>query len=115
MRRNFEQDRLDELYAVARSRTSLRDIHIRQHFMERSFAEAGRYGFKRARWRGTERVRIQDYLIAAVQDIRLLVTHGKLKPAAAGKLGMAQGNRINAFFLLACFFGFDPVSPITVC
>jgi hypothetical protein len=59
--------------------------------MERSFAEAGRYGFKRARWRGTERVRIQDYLIAAVQNIRLLVTHGKPKPAAAGTVGRLNG------------------------
>jgi transposase len=87
VRRNFEQDKLDDLYTVARSQPSRRDIHIRQHFMERSFAEAGRYGFKRARWRGTERVRIQDYLIAAVQNIRLLVTHGKPKPVAAGTVG----------------------------
>jgi transposase len=91
VRRNFEQDKLDELYAAARSRPSCRDIRIRQHFMERSFAEAGRYGFKRARWRGTERVRIQDYLIAAVQNIRLLVTHGKPKPAAAGTVGRLNG------------------------
>ncbi len=55
--------------------------------MERSFAEACRYGFKRARWRGTDRVRIQDYLIDAVQNIRLLVTHGKPKPAAVGMVG----------------------------
>ena len=59
--------------------------------MERSFAEAGRYGFKRARWRGRERVRIQDYLIAAAQNIRLLVTHGKPKPAAAGTVGRLYG------------------------
>ncbi len=91
VRRNFEQDKLDDLYAIARSRPARRDIHIRQHFMERSFAEAGRYGFKRARWRGTERVRIQDFLIAAVQNIRLLVTHGKLKPAAAGTVGRFNG------------------------
>ena len=87
VKRNFEQDRLDKLYNVARSRSARRDICIRQHFMERSFAEAVRYGFKRAMWRGTQRVRIQDYLIAAVQNIRLLVTHGKLKPAAAGAVG----------------------------
>ncbi|MDT8367451.1 MAG: hypothetical protein RRA15_13375, partial [bacterium] len=65
---------------------------------------------KRARWRGTERVRMQDYLIAAIQNIRLLVTHGKLKPAAAGKVGTAQDRRINVLLLL----GFDPVQPITV-
>jgi transposase len=87
VRRNFEQDKLDGLFAAARSRPARRDICIRQHFMERSFAEAGRYGFKRARWRGAERVSIQDFLIAAAQNIRLLVTHGKPKPAAAGTVG----------------------------
>ena len=109
VRRNFEQDKLDELYAAARSRPARRDIRIRQHFMERSFAEAGRYGFKRARWRGRERVRIQDLLIAAVQNIRLLVTHGKLKPAAAGKVGIVEHNKGKALSLLntlwdLCFF-----------
>jgi hypothetical protein len=82
--------------------------------MEGSFAESGRYGFKRARWRGTERVRIQDYLIAAIQNIRLLVTHGKPKPAAAGKVGMVQGRRINALLLFARLFGFESDQPITV-
>jgi hypothetical protein len=81
--------------------------------MERSFAEAVRHGFKRARWRGTERVRIQDFLIAAVQNIRLLVTHGKLKPAAVGKVGMVYGKRVTALSLLARFFGLIPVQPIT--
>jgi len=103
VKRNFEQDKLDELYAVARSRPARRDIRIRQHFMERSFAEAGRYGFKRARWRGTERVSIQDYLIAAVQNIRLLVTHGKLKPAAAGKVGIIRNNKGRALSFLNVF------------
>lgn len=82
--------------------------------MEGSFAESGRYGFKRARWRGTERGRIQDYLIAAIQNIRLLVTHGKLKPAAVGKLGVAQGKRVSGPSFEARFFGLAPVQLITV-
>ena len=114
VRRNFEQDKLDDLYGIARSRPARRDIHIRQHFMERSFAEAGRYGFKRARWRGRERVAIQDYLIAAVQNIRLLVTHGKPKPAAAGTVGMAERKQNNALSSLARFWGFIPIIPTTV-
>ena len=40
---------------------------------------------------GSERVRIQDFLIAAAQNIRLLVTHGKPKPAAAGTVGSFNG------------------------
>ena len=113
VRRNFEQDKLDELYGIARSRPARRDIHIRQHFMERSFAEAGRYGFKRARWRSRERVAIQDYLIATVQNIRLLVTHGKLKPAAAGTVGMVKDRRISALSFIDHCFGFNPASTIT--
>jgi len=103
VKRNFEQDKLDKLYDVGRSRSARRDICIRQHFMERSFAEAVRYGFKRARWRGTERVRIQDYLIAAVQNIRLLVTHGKPKPAAAGMVGRLNGASKMIFSLREIF------------
>ena len=44
--------------------------------MERSFARAKRYGFDRARWRGLWRVRIQEYLIAAMQNIRVLIKYG---------------------------------------
>jgi len=57
---------------------------------------------------------MQDYLIAAVQNIRLLVTHGKLKPAAAGKVGLIQRVRVNALSFLARFFELIPVQPITV-
>ena len=45
--------------------------------MERSFAQASRYGFDRARWRRLWRVQIQEYLVAAVQNIRILTTHFK--------------------------------------
>ncbi|MDF1527379.1 MAG: hypothetical protein RRA15_13355 [bacterium] len=55
-----------------------------------------------------------DYLIAAVQNIRLLVTHGKPKPAAVGKVEMVQGRRINAFLLFARLFGLESDQLITV-
>ena len=45
--------------------------------MERSFAQASRFGFDRARWRRLWRVQIQEYLVAAVQNIRILTTHFK--------------------------------------
>jgi hypothetical protein len=35
-----------------------RDIKTRQHLMERSFAQAKRFGFDRARWRGLWRMKI---------------------------------------------------------
>jgi hypothetical protein len=43
--------------------------------MERCFAQGKRFGLKRSRWRGQWRVKIQDYLIAAAQNIELLVAH----------------------------------------
>ncbi len=66
----------------AQSRRAKRDIKVRQHFMERSFAQGKRYGLKRARWRGRWRVQIQDYLIAIVQNIELLIAHAGPKPRA---------------------------------
>ncbi len=45
--------------------------------MERSFARGTWYGFDRARWRRLWRVQIQEYLIAAIQNIDVLLRYGK--------------------------------------
>ena len=50
--------------------------------MERSFARATRYGYKRARWRRLWRVQIQQYLTASIQNIMVLLRHVK-EPATA--------------------------------
>jgi hypothetical protein len=45
--------------------------------MEGSFGDATRcHGFKRARWRGLQKQSIQDYLIAACQNLRILCSKG---------------------------------------
>ena len=80
LKRHERQEILDSLRTQAQSGSAKRDIQIRQHFMERSFAQGTRFGLKRARWRGQWRVQIQDYLIAVVQDIQLLVAHAWPKP-----------------------------------
>jgi transposase/uncharacterized protein (UPF0179 family) len=77
LKRHLRQDELDQMLAASQSRSSRRDIKKRQHLMERSFAQASRYGFDRARWRRLWRVQIQEYLVAAVQNIRILTTHIK--------------------------------------
>jgi Transposase DDE domain len=59
----------------SRSEKAKRDIRIRQHLMERSFARATRYGFDRARWRGLWRMQIQEYLVCAVQNIQVFIKH----------------------------------------
>jgi hypothetical protein len=83
LKRHERQELLDQLRAQARSATARRDIRIRQHFMEGWFAQATRFGLKRARWRGQWRVQIQDYLIATVQNIELLIAHARPKPRIA--------------------------------
>lgn len=56
---------------------------IRRHRMEGSFADAANnHGFKRARWRGLWRQQIQDWLIAAIQNLRILMTSGRSGPFA---------------------------------
>ncbi len=49
------------------------------HLSERSFAQSKRYGYKRARWRRLWRVQIQDFLVAALQNIKILVNHSRSK------------------------------------
>jgi len=55
--------------------------------MERSFADAANnHHFKRARWRRLWRQQIQDYLIAAIQNVRILLAHQNPKRSAAAAL-----------------------------
>jgi transposase len=82
LKRHERQEILESLRLQAQSRSSKKDIQTRQHFMERSFAHGTRFGLKRARWRGQWRVQIQDYLIAAVQNIQLLIAYTRPKPRA---------------------------------
>ena len=58
----------------ANSPEARRDRARRKHIMEGSFADArNNHGFKRARWRGLWRQQIQDWLIAAIQNLRILM------------------------------------------
>jgi hypothetical protein len=55
----------------------VRDRKRRQWFQERNFAEAAtEHGFKRSRWRGLEKQTIQDQLIAAIQNLKILIHKG---------------------------------------
>lgn len=51
-----------------------RDRKRRQWFQERNFGEAAtQHGFKRARWRGLQKQTVQDNLIAALQNFKILL------------------------------------------
>jgi len=88
LKRHIRQDDLDAMLQQARSLESKKDIQTRQHLMERSFAQATRYGYQRARWRGLWRVQIQEYLTAALQNIKILVKNVK-EPAPALQMQVA--------------------------
>ena len=80
----------------------------RQHVMEGSFADAGNnHGAKKARWRGLWRQKIQSWLIAAVQNLRILLRHqvtGPVRAAAAARAGAAhRGGVLRAVGRSVCF------------
>jgi transposase len=87
LKRHLRQDELDTGLQEARSSTAARDIRDRKHISECSFARSTRYGYKRSRWRRLWRVTIQDFLIAAIQNIMVLIK------AAKGKISKSNAQR----------------------
>jgi transposase len=67
-------------WAQAASSEAKRDRKRRMTLVEGTFGQAAQnHHFKRARWRRLWRQSIQDHLIAAVQNVKKIITHG-LKP-----------------------------------
>lgn len=85
LKRHVRQDDIDLTLTESMSAESKKDIKTRQHLMERSFARAKRYGYKRARWRRLWRVQVQEYLTASIQNMMVLLGHIK-EPAAGAKI-----------------------------
>jgi transposase len=112
LKRHLRQDELDRMLEIASSAAAKRDIKTRQHLSERSFSRSTRYGYKRARWRGLWRMQIQDFLIAAVQNIQILIQKtgrrvtGVAQVAAGGTKSMCTIVATVLLFL----FGFSIVS-----
>jgi hypothetical protein len=77
IKRHLRQEELDRMREASRSSEARGDIKTRQHLMERSFARGTGYGFDRARWRRLWRVKIQEYLIASIQNIEVLLRYGE--------------------------------------
>ncbi len=74
LKRHPDQQLLNRARRQAASRAAKLDRKRRQHLQERNFADAANnHGFKRARWRGLWRQRIQDLLIATLQNLRILI------------------------------------------
>jgi transposase len=96
IRRHLRHDEIQLMREGAQSCASKRDIRIRQHLMERSFARAVRLGFKRARYRRLWRVQIQEYLTSTIQNIMTLMRYVKEpRHAMAMAIKKAQGGKSN--------------------
>ena len=87
IQRHEHQQLLEQAREQAHSAAARRDRQRRQILSEQSFGDAANnHGFKRARWRRLWRQQIQDWLIAAIQNIRLMLRkmgRGPEKAAAA--------------------------------
>jgi hypothetical protein len=58
--------------------------------MEASFADAANnHPFKHARWRRLWRQQIQDYLIASIQNVRILLKQQSPRPSVAAVMRLA--------------------------
>ena len=84
LKRHIAHEAIEQARQQSHSGWARRDRRRRQHLMEGSFADAtNRHGFKRARWRGQHNQQVQDLLIAACQNIRILIGHERRRQAAA--------------------------------
>jgi transposase len=104
LKRHERQDELDVIVERTKSIESKKDLKTRQHLSERSFARSTRYGFKRARWRNLWRMEIQDYLIAAIQNITVLINQpiNKMSKSNVEEGRKARFQDIKR--LIACWF-----------
>jgi transposase len=100
VQRHEKQAVLDIARAQAHSAAARRNRKRRHHLMERSFADAANnHHFKRARWRRLWRQQIQDYLIAAIQNVRILLAHQNPKPSVAAAVTVpALATRLQSRF-----------------
>jgi Transposase DDE domain len=102
VQRHEKQAVLDVARAQAHSLVARRDRKRRHHLMERSFADAANnHHFKRARWRRLWRQQIQDYLIAAIQNVRILLAHQNPQKSVAAALNLVS-LQIDMAPLLSC-------------
>ncbi|HEY4248707.1 MAG TPA: IS1182 family transposase [Lacunisphaera sp.] len=87
--RHENAEALEVCRQQSHSATGRRNRQRRQYLLEGSFADAANnHGFKRARWRRLWRQQIQDYLIAAIQNIRILLARTVLRPAASNVIDL---------------------------
>ena len=84
IKRHYNHEAVEAGRRQSQTMAAKRDRVRRKWLMEGSFADAANnHGFKRARWRRLWRQQIQDYMIAAVQNIRILIKEVPRRKAGA--------------------------------
>lgn len=98
LKRHEDQELIDSAKARSHSRQAKQDRVRRKHLMEGSFGDAANnHGFKRSRWRGLLKQRIQDWIIASCQNLRILLNRVFLGPAKQNrKFGVYKNNGLGA-------------------
>lgn len=91
LKRHARQEELNMMVNKTKNRPAKMDLKQRKHLSERSFARSTRYGFKRARWRSLGRMEIQDFLIAALQNIMVLIAQPKRKMSKSNLVDCQKG------------------------
>lgn len=98
LQRHPKEQLIQQGRRLAQSAAAQRDRRRRQHLMEGSFAQAANeHGFKRSRWRRLWRQQIQDWLIATVQNVKILLkATGKKNLAVLAQRFSALGRQFYA-------------------
>lgn len=84
--RQVRQPILDRATARVRTQEGKDHLKLRRWKMEGSFARSYRLGYKRAHGRGLRNMAIQDYLVAAVQNVLILVWSKAAKTRAKASI-----------------------------
>jgi transposase len=88
--RHVGQEQIEQGWQQARSPLARKDRRRRQYLLEGSFAQASNlHHFKRARWRRLWRQQIQDWIIAACQNVRTLLRRLPTDPRTAKNQSLA--------------------------
>jgi transposase len=84
IKRHEHQELLNRARQQAHSPAAYRDRRRRMHLAEGSFADAANHHhFKRSRWRRLWRQQVQDYLIAVIQNVKILLKQTERRAATA--------------------------------
>lgn len=84
IKRHYNHEAVEAGRRQSQTMAAKRDRVRRKWLMEGSFADAANnHGFKRSRWRRLWRQQIQDYMIAVVQNVRILIKEVERRKIAA--------------------------------